>query len=118
MPVAVPVARAPSITRANQGAYGDAGAERQHSGHRQVCSRITWIGGYRGSVDDRRVVLRHINHLRVDRLDYDRLALCYYLLLLIRLQRTRGLRLRAHNLHGLQHPLRIAVIGLAQSRGP
>ncbi len=119
MPVAVPVAVAPSATTvAHHRADCDSRSEGEQAGRDCSCRAVPRRLN-RGSVNNRRVVLRHIHNLRICRLNHDRLRrLLHDRNLRARLQIARGLRLRAQSLDRSHHVGSLQVIRLSQGRGP
>src|SRR5580658_3679889 len=98
-PVPSPSAPSPRLVACNQRPNADAHAKRDKR-CRDDRSRA------RRCIDNRRIVLRHINDLRICGLDYvHRLRSLLHddCLLLIRPQRTRRIRLRAQPLNRIRH---------------
>ena len=108
--------------RADRGAPDDAPGERG-TGRIRVVVRRVWSGvvaPVRHPVgdDSRRVVLRHVDHLRIRRLDVDDLLLDPHDLLVVRLEVARALGLATERLHGLDHGALVRDDRLAERGGP
>ena len=109
--------------RADRGAPDDPGRQ---GGPRRVRVVISRIGGRvvavhrRRAVDHNRgwVVLRHVDHLRIGRLDDDDLLLGLHHLLVVGLQVARRLRLAAKDLDRLDHGALVGDDGFAERAGP
>ena len=83
MPVASPVIPAPPKSSEEADAKSkterDCGAGKKDSGNWNP----TGVGNNRCTVDEPRIIGRHVDHIRVGRFDDDRVALSGYILLLI-----------------------------------
>src|SRR5208283_6143090 len=77
-----------------------------------------WPGKYRVSVDQPRIVCRHIDHFWIGRLDNDCLSLSCYGLLRSALQISRVLRSLAQHLHRIHYLLLLIHIRIAERRSP
>src|SRR5262249_8975940 len=136
--VDVDVAAAPVAVAPDGGADRHADPEREQRRARDVSRRIVRVGRIRGvrpsAVDDRRVVLRHVDDLWIRGLDLDHLRrrrwrrlrrgrrrrhdLDRHLLLLRVLERALGLRLRAQALHSAHEVRLLGQHGVAELLGP
>ena len=125
---AVPAVRAIVVVVVHCGADRDAGSETNHRGRRCVGAAVFFdhdrvrSRGCRG-VDDRRVVLRHVNHLRIGRLDHDDLLSRRGgpgrdALLRRAFQRADVARLRAQLLNAREYSGPIGDEQLPDERGP
>src|SRR3954471_21502492 len=122
---AAPAVRAVIVIVVERGADGDAGGEAdQPRGHGCVVVAFLLHDHCRGlGVDDRGVVLRDVDHLRVGRLDHDHLLsgrrrLGLHLLLRRRLQRAGGAGLGAQALDAVEHGGTIGGEGRTHFRRP
>src|ERR1700734_2582954 len=75
-------------------------------------------GRYRISVNGPRVVGRHIDHIRLSRLNHYIIVLILYGLLRRRFQIAGCLRFLAHALNCVHHVLLLVVVSIAQRRCP
>src|ERR1700751_4700810 len=118
MPVIAPMTPAPpksseeADTKSN--AEAEADAAPKNSGHR-IPVRVS---DDRRPVHQPRIVGRDVDHLRVGRLDDDRVALRGHLLLLAAVQMASVARLLTKGLHRIGDILRLVDIRLAERRGP
>src|ERR1700731_2162323 len=113
MPVVPPVAPSPSKSAEESDSKSNAERESDAAPKNSRLRIPAWVRDYRPSVHQPRIIGRHIDHLRISRLDNDRLALCRYLLLVGATQMAGLLCLLAHHLDSIGHILRIVDIGLA-----
>ena len=107
--------------RADGGAPDHAGGERGTGRIRVVVRRIRRrVVDRRRALHDhgRRVVLRHVDHLRIRRLDDDDFLLDLHHLLVVGLEAARGLRLAAKDLHRVDHRGLVGHHRFAQRRRP
>src|SRR6266851_9928179 len=72
-----------------------------------------WIRDDRRSVHEPRIVGRHVDNIRVGRLDVDRAVLIGYVLLLGAFQVASVLSLLTHRLHSVGDTLRVVGVGVA-----
>src|SRR6185503_15995979 len=121
--VAAPAVATAAPGGADRGAPDQAGGERSPRCVRVVVTRI-WrriVAVYRSRAvhdDTRRVVLRHVDHLRIGRNDLDDLLLDFEDLLAVALQVAGRLRLAAKGLHRVEYRLLVGDHGLAKLRSP
>jgi hypothetical protein len=119
---AAPIAVAPPVIR-DAGAYKDTGAKGQSHSRVITGIGIGIVGIGRRTVNDRWIVRRNINGLRIrllnnndllvvlDRFSLDRL-------LLAGLERAFTLRFHTHSLHGIQHVLLLREESVPNVGGP
>src|SRR5437868_14608070 len=113
MPVVSPVVPAP--TEAAKEADSKAKAKR----HSRAGKEQSWVGIPAGPysdwfpIDDPRVVLRHVDNLRVRGLDHNRLSLFAHLFLRCALQVSCRLRTIAHYLNSIHHVLLLVDVSIA-----
>src|SRR5712692_4673016 len=114
MPVVFPVIPAPpksseeSDSKSNT--EGDCRASKKDSRHRNPAR----VGDGRCPVHEPRIIGRHVDHIRVGRLDDDRVALSRYLLLFVAIQLASLPSLLTHRLDGIRHILLLVCICVAK----
>src|SRR3979490_467803 len=114
VPVIIPVMPAPPESSEETDSKSSTEVNRwtaiKDSGH----GNPTRVGDDGLSGYEPRIVGRHVNNIRVGRLNNDRVALSRYILLLVVTQLAGLPSLLAHRLNGICHSLRLVGIGVAK----
>jgi len=114
MPVASPVIPAPPKSSeeadSKPNTEGNCGAGKKDSGHRNPAR----VGDDRYPIHEPRIIGRHVDHVRVGRLDDDRVALSCYAFLFVAIQLASLSSLLAHRLDSIRHILLLVGICVAE----
>src|SRR5262249_36717430 len=105
VPVGSPATPSPRL--AESCSHKEPGSERNCRGRRNIPAGISWISRYRCPVDVRWAVLRHIDDLRIRRLDDDGFTLSADCLLWSRLEIAGILGVSPQRLNGVHYSVRI-----------
>src|SRR5882724_9458398 len=114
MPVVSPVVPAPAIAAKEADAKAQA-KRNSRSGKVQPWIPIpAWPDPDRLSIHKPRIIFRHVNDLRIGRLDHDRLSLLAHTLLGCAVQVPRLLRPLTHDLNSIHYGLLLVDVGITE----